>query len=63
MDGDDLPDADYESIYGREALEARRKAQALALHVTLQGLHESYERERARMQVLLDKMPNLRRRP
>lgn len=60
-DGDDLPDADYESIYGREALEARRDAQALALHLTMQRLHAQYERERARMQVLLDENPRRRK--
>lgn len=42
-DEDDLPDADYESIYGREALDARLVARLRATEERLQALYEAFE--------------------
>ena len=42
-DGDDLPDRDYESIYGADALDARRRARLHILEQTVQDLVQSYE--------------------
>jgi len=46
-DGDDLPDGEYESIYGREALDARREARLCRTQQTLRDL-EQLTAERAR---------------
>jgi hypothetical protein len=46
--GDDLPDVDYESIYGAEALAARRRARLCAIAQTVRDLEQHMdERNRA----------------
>lgn len=48
-DGDELPDYDYESIYGAEALAARRRAE-------MDALFASQARILANMNALLDRI-------
>jgi hypothetical protein len=51
-DDADLPDTDYESIYGPEALEARRRARYDVWWQQMQGQHAALERQ---MQALLER--------
>ena len=57
MNGDDLPDVDYESIYGAEALEARRRAQFRALDAKIRELEHKLVEQARRIQLLEKEKP------
>jgi hypothetical protein len=52
MDGDELPDADYETIYGAEALEARKRRRLLELEATVRRLERNLVEQAKRAQTL-----------
>ena len=60
-DGDELPDADYESIYGADALEARRRARADAQIARLDALIARQEALNASVRQRLDATQDHRR--